>query len=89
VLKEASYSEHTVTLSPGELLVLYTDGVTEASGARGEEFGEERLVELLNHVPSSLGAKEVVGRIERAVLEFTGTGAVSDDMTVLALRVLV
>jgi serine phosphatase RsbU (regulator of sigma subunit) len=87
VLREASFNEHTVRLSRGELLVLYTDGVTEASGSEGEEFGEERLIQLLSSLPPSLSAKEVVTSVEKAVLGFTGSGEVSDDMTVLALRV--
>jgi len=88
VLREASYNEHTVRLRPGELLVLYTDGVTEAFGVKAEEFGEERLVKLLSHVSPSCSAKEVVTSIEEAVIEFTGSSELSDDMTVLALKVL-
>jgi sigma-B regulation protein RsbU (phosphoserine phosphatase) len=87
VLKEASFSEHAVKLSKGELLVLYTDGVTEAFVSGGEEFGEERLVELLSSFPASLEAKEVVVGIEKAVLKFTQSSELSDDMTILALRV--
>ncbi|MCX5801585.1 MAG: SpoIIE family protein phosphatase [Candidatus Eisenbacteria bacterium] len=86
VLREASYNEHTVKLSPGEILVLYTDGVTEASGAGREEFGEERLMKLLSNVPSSLSAKEIVTQVEKTVLDFIGSNDVSDDMTILALR---
>jgi serine phosphatase RsbU (regulator of sigma subunit) len=87
VLKDASFSEHAVKLSKGQLLVLYTDGVTEAFGSGGEEFGEQRFVELLSFFPTSLGAKEVVAGIEKAVLKFTQSSELSDDMTILALRV--
>lgn len=88
VLKDSPYEEHVVGLAPGELLVLYTDGVTEAISTMGEEFGEERLMKLLNCVPSSCSAKDVVTKVEKAVVEFTRSGELSDDMTVLALRVL-
>jgi len=88
VLKDASFNEHTVKLSGGELLLLYTDGVTEAPSCAGEEFGEERLVKLLNSMPPCSSAQEVVAGIEKAVLEFSQSNEPFDDLTVLALRVL-
>ncbi|UCF78449.1 MAG: SpoIIE family protein phosphatase [Candidatus Eiseniibacteriota bacterium] len=88
VLKDASFSEHRVKLSEGHLLVLYTDGVTEASGSDREEYGEKRLRALVDSLPPSLGAREVVQTVEKAVLEFSNSSELSDDMTVLALRVL-
>ncbi len=88
VLKEASFSEHRIELSQGNLLVLYTDGVTEAEGVSREQYGERRLRVLLDSLPSSLGAKGVVERIEEAVVDFTERDELSDDMTVLAIKVL-
>jgi len=88
VLKDASFSEHTVKLSRGELLFLYTDGVTEAPSCGGEEFGEERLVKLLNSMAPASSAREVVAGVEKAVLDFSQSSEPFDDLTVLALRVL-
>jgi len=88
VLREASFSEYKIELSQGNLLVLYTDGVTEAAGVNREQYGEKRLKSFLDSLPPSLGAREVVEGVERAVLEFTGTDELSDDMTLLAIRVL-
>jgi sigma-B regulation protein RsbU (phosphoserine phosphatase) len=71
-------------LQPGDTLVFYTDGVTEA-GAPDKLFGEERLARL---VSASLGLDPagLVNRIQRAVMEFQG-GKARDDIAVVALRV--
>lgn len=86
VLRDASFTEYTVKLSPGQLIVLYTDGVTEAEGVRGEQYGEERLMELLISLPPSLRAKEVVERVEKSVTSFIGSDELTDDLTLLAVR---
>ncbi len=86
VLREASFTEHTLALAPGQLLLLYTDGVTEARGTEGEQYGEERLIELLRSLPASLSAKEVVERVEESVTLFVGSDELTDDLTLLALR---
>ncbi len=71
----------TITLEPGDQLVLYTDGVTDAVG-HGERFGEERLGEVL---AGAAGAAETIGRIDRALREFAH-GAQADDTAVLVLE---
>lgn len=86
VVRDASFSEHTVSLSPGQVIVLYTDGVTEAEGPRGEQFGEERLMELLTSLPPSLMAREIVERVEGAVTGFVGGDELTDDLTLLVVR---
>ena len=45
ILEDAQYQSDVVTMSPGDMMVLYTDGVTEAHDASEEEYGEPRLVE--------------------------------------------
>ena len=79
---ECSVAE--VQLFPGDLLVLYTDGVTEATNADGQEFGESRLIDALrahfHDAPASL-----VDVIVRAVQQF-GNGEQADDITLVVAR---
>ena len=77
--------QHQLDLRPGELLVLYTDGVTEARTPDGL-FGFERLAAVLADRRGT-GAPEVAARVESAVLEAT-QGQVTDDLAVLAVRAL-
>ena len=82
---EASYQSHALTLEPGELLVLYTDGVTEAFNERWEPFGVHRLENLILGL-SEWTASGVVSSIEERVLEFTGQRDLTDDLTVVVLQ---
>jgi Stage II sporulation protein E (SpoIIE) len=73
-------------LQPGDWLVLYTDGVTEARNDLGEFFGEARLVDFLRRaVAAGLPAPETVRRLVRAVLSHQG-GLLQDDATVMLAR---
>jgi len=73
----------TVQIAPGDLLVVFSDGVTEAM-RNDEEFGEERLIEQLR-ADTRLPVDDIVTRIFNRVLEFSA-GAQSDDLTVLVAR---
>jgi hypothetical protein len=73
-------------LEPGDRLLLYTDGVTEARDAHGTEFGVDRLVDLAErHHHDGLPAPETLRRISRAVLEHQ-RGHLQDDATLLLLE---
>ena len=85
---ETTYDEDAVTLAPGDRLVLYTDGVTEAANTRGEMLGEEGLYACLDRLPADLEARAIVDRVLQGVREFLGTNDAGDDITVMALRVL-
>ncbi len=76
----------SVSLAPGHWFVLFTDGFTEAVNIAGEQFGEERLAELLrnNH---ELSSRELIGVLRQAVEEFSGEAPRFDDMTLVALKV--
>ncbi len=76
--------EGQLDLHAGDVLVLYSDGVTEAGIDHGEEFGEERLIEVLRDQREQ-PAPALVQRIVDAVADFSGA-ARSDDVTVVALR---
>ena len=82
--EEWSCSEGAATLNPGDTLLLYSDGVTEAGADGGDEFGEARLVHTLR-ANQSLPAEALVQAIIDDVNEFSGA-ARSDDVTVVALR---
>jgi len=77
-------NEQQTTLQPGDTLILYSDGVTEAESGSGQDFGEERLVASLraNHGQS---ARSLVQAIVDDVMEFS-QGSRYDDITVVALR---
>lgn len=71
-------------LQPGEMLFAYTDGVTEARNPRGEEFGVERLLDLLRaHGDSAEGA---LAAVESSLRDFTAGTEAFDDVTMLAVR---
>jgi sigma-B regulation protein RsbU (phosphoserine phosphatase) len=79
---EWSCEEAEVTLGPGDTLVLYSDGVTEAENEAGEDFGEDRLTAL---VRDNQPAADLVYKIAAAVSNFSA-GSRTDDVTVVALR---
>ena len=80
-----TYEAGEFALLPGDRVALYTDGITEAIDADGEEFGEARLVALLAE-HRTRGAEELQQRILRAVTEFNH-GDLPDDATLLVLAV--
>ena len=79
------YQTHLLTLDPGSLLVLYTDGVTEASNARGEFFGAQRL-EALVLGSTDWDAPALAERIATRVSDFTAEPYLGDDLTALIIR---
>ena len=87
VMRDAAFTEYTIKLCPGQVVVLYTDGVTEAEDPRGQQFGEERLRDLLTSFPQSLTAKDIVDCVERSVTGFVGSEELTDDLTLLVVRV--
>ncbi len=77
--------ERKVSFEPGDALLLYTDGVTEAMNRRQEEFGSERLLAALDG-SHSIGPEEILDRVSRAVELFADGAPQADDLTLLALR---
>ena len=79
------WSESQLHLESGDLLVCYTDGVTEPENEFGEMFGEQRLMELLvKH--SGADTQEIVARVSESVRQWTGSSDLQDDMTLLVAR---
>jgi phosphoserine phosphatase RsbU/P len=81
----AKYEESTVKLHPGDLLICYTDGITEPENEYGEMFGEERLIELVSK-NQDRDDHRVIEVVMDAVRQWTGAPELSDDMTVLLAR---
>jgi sigma-B regulation protein RsbU (phosphoserine phosphatase) len=78
------YDQRAVQLQPGDLVLLYTDGVTDALDAQGREFGFERLRRMvLDHRRAS--AAQLTAALDGALIEFAGA-APYDDITVVAAR---
>jgi len=84
-MEAVAYREDTVVLKPGATLLLFTDGVTEATSTSSELFSETRLVGLLGQ-SSPLGVEALVGSIVSSVHAFEGDAEQADDITVLAFR---
>ena len=78
------YREYELQLSPGDKLFLYTDGVPEATNARNELFGSERMIAALNEDPNA-GPEEVLKNVRRAVDDFVEDAEQFDDLTMLCL----
>ena len=78
--------EVTLPLGPGDLFVLYTDGMSEAMNPEGDCFGDARLAALVGAHPD-ISADELRERILRDIAAFAGTAAQHDDMTMVLLRV--
>jgi phosphoserine phosphatase RsbU/P len=85
VLADAEYEQAHVALTAGDRLVLFTDGLTEARNADGEEFGEQRLLDAaIEH--RSCSAPALQARLAEHVASFTG-GLMHDDATLIVLGV--
>ena len=82
---DRSYEEAAVEIAPGDRLLMYTDGVTEAENPGGEEFGEERLLEVLR-ANAAADAEAIDRAIVDAVNAFS-PGELRDDATLLVLAV--
>ena len=83
---EATYEQEVVTLHPGDTLVTFSDGVSEASNAEGTEFGDERILECVQASPSGIEPGELIEQVMAAVRDFTVGEPQGDDITVLVVR---
>jgi serine phosphatase RsbU (regulator of sigma subunit) len=85
VLDSATFEQRSISMQPGDLVLLYTDGVTDALDAQGHEFGVERLRQfVLEHRGAS--AAELARSLDQAVAEFSGAAHYDDITVVIAKR---
>lgn len=87
VLEDTRYEERPVALGHGDVVVLYTDGVSEAENAEGEQFGTERIARIVREHPNH-DARELTQDLVAAVLDWAGEKGLSDDLTLLVARKL-
>jgi len=85
VKPDAVYDTGQISLATGEMIYLFTDGITEASNAIDELFGEARLEAVLRGGAGRASA-EIVSSVAEAVKSFVGTALPSDDITMIAVR---
>jgi len=85
LVDEFLFTFNKSVLSSGDTLLLYTDGVTEATDLHWEQFGEERLAALVQQ-KSGLSAKDLVQALRQALYEFTAGKPLADDTTIVACR---
>ena len=85
IIQDLSMDERTISLGPGDLLLLYTDGLTEAFSPEGETYGEERLRQVLK-APETSSARAALDALEASVNQFMGSLPAADDLTMLALK---
>ncbi len=89
-LSDQQYNQQTVTMEPGDVLVLYTDGITEAVDPSSEKvaenlFGEERLIEVVR-TKRAHSAREIQSSIIKAISEHTKKAPQSDDITLVVIK---
>jgi sigma-B regulation protein RsbU (phosphoserine phosphatase) len=87
LLPDLEYEQGEVSLEPGDMLIFYTDGISEAQNAAEEDWGEARLIEA---VLASMQAppREIIDRVMEAADRFTAGAPQHDDMTLVIARVL-
>jgi sigma-B regulation protein RsbU (phosphoserine phosphatase) len=87
LLEFAPYSEETVQLDVGDIVVVFSDGVSEALSKSGEEFGDDRLLAAMQ-AATVTGSHDLVRHLMAAVKEFSEGAAQSDDITAMVIRYL-
>ena len=84
-MEEARYREYELTLAPGDILFLYTDGVAEATDSANELYGTDRMLEALNSVPGA-APQRLLETVKDSVDRFVGDSPQFDDITMLAFQ---
>jgi len=87
LLPDCQYEQAEIALAPGDVVVLYTDGFSEAMNSSLEEWGEKRFIAAARET-GGLPAERMIARIMHAATEFAADAPQSDDMTLVVLRVL-
>ena len=82
---DGTYQLHQRDLAPGETVILYTDGVTEAMNPASDLFGEDRLEEIAGRYESR-PARDLLNAVVSAIEEFAERKTQGDDVTLLVLR---
>jgi len=84
-MEDVEFQDNKHVLDPGEIIMMYTDGVTEAANINGEEFDFSRLIEVLKQHPVTT-PKLLVNDLVIAIKRFVNGASQSDDITTLCLK---
>jgi len=87
VKPDFEYSQTKMNLSPGDTVVFYTDGITEALNPQIEEFGEQKLLDIIINYPYR-SAEELRNHIYEEMIRFTKGESQYDDLTLIVLQIL-
>ncbi|HJT66126.1 MAG TPA: GAF domain-containing SpoIIE family protein phosphatase [Pyrinomonadaceae bacterium] len=85
MFRETRYHQYYLDFEPGDVLVLYTDGATEANSPTGEEFGRERLAQAVKKAYDR-PAREMIASLQMEILEWTANAGSSDDVTFFVIK---
>jgi phosphoserine phosphatase RsbU/P len=85
MFERAGFEVEETYLEDGDIICLYTDGVTEAANLKEEEFGEERLIKLIDE-SRTLSLEDISKRLYRAIEDFVGEAPQHDDLTYVLFR---
>jgi sigma-B regulation protein RsbU (phosphoserine phosphatase) len=85
IVEDSEFAQRTLQLRPGDSVLLYTDGVTDATGEGLQPFGMDRLRRvILDHQPAPVAG--MVAALERSIRDFTGGATQYDDIAILAVK---
>jgi len=87
MFRDTRYHEYYLSFNRGDVLILYTDGATEARNPSGEEFGRERLAEAVK-ANSTLNARDLIASLQQEVLTWTDGVGAADDVTFFVIKAL-
>ena len=85
VKRKIKYQEYRLTLSPGDMIFFYTDGITEAMNSQRELYNEKRLKSALDNMSDECKANDIISTVYKDVKLHVGDAEQSDDMTLLGL----
>lgn len=85
MFEDLHYHQHFIRFESGQVMVAYTDGITEAENPNGEEYGEDRLAKrVLDGI--DLSAKQLIDHIRKGVADFTESNSLNDDGTLFIVK---
>jgi sigma-B regulation protein RsbU (phosphoserine phosphatase) len=85
IMETFPFEDETITISPGDVVVIYSDGFSEAMNERDEQFGDERLAKVIEKYKQR-SSRDLIDRIVDETRRFTGAARQSDDMTIVVLK---
>ena len=86
MMDDMDFEQQEIQLETGDILYLYTDGVTEAMDIDNKQYGEERLSEYLNKINKKAALEEILQKVKEDVADHVGEAEQSDDITMLAVK---